>query len=147
MQAAYGTNYVGLVSLFGDSDLTDMKFDRGGFAHDDRTSYSNLPVGRVCGPNFSHDVNDGAEPLRFTATFKNLLIAFKAANDDKYGTAIVKVDGHRIRSMHGGADKWGQSEVILGYASTVSMEHTVEISMAEEDVNKRFTITCIGYTP
>jgi hypothetical protein len=104
-------------------------------------------VGRVCGENFHHDGFGGSEPLRFTATFKNLLIAWRAVNDARYGTAEIRVDGKVVKTLAGGPDKWGQSEVVLAYSAQESAEHTVEIAMKAGDEQKKFTVTCIGYTP
>ena len=147
VKPAYGDTFVGLKTIYGSGDYPEIGLDRGGFAHDDRQSYSNLPVGRVCGRNFCHDTTDSNEPLRFTAVFKNLLIAWRGTGDDRYGTAEILVDGKVVRTLSGRKDQWGQSEVILPFQEKEAREHTVEIRMAEDSLNKRFTITCIGYTP
>lgn len=146
---AYGTDYLGLVSVFGDSDLADMdiQLDRGAFDKDDTSAYRNTPVGRVCGKNFYNDGKGNNAPLRFTAAFKNLLVAWRAVNSDSYGTAQILVDGKVVKSLTGGKDKWGQSEVALAYKAEESAEHTVEIRMAEGSEEKKFTVTCISFTP
>ncbi len=144
---AYGTDYMGLVTVYASQDHADIALDRGGFSKDDTASYRNTPVGRVCGENFHHDAVGGSEPLRFTATFKNLLVAWRAVSDPKYGTAEIRVDGKVMKTLTGGTDKWGQSEVVLAYSAQESAEHTVEIAMKAGDEQKKFTITCIGYTP
>ncbi len=144
---AYGTDYVGLVTLYASQEHADIALERGGFNKDDLNSYRNQPVGRVCGENFHHDGFGGSEPLRFTATFKNLLIAWRAVNDARYGTAEIRVDGKVVKTLAGGPDKWGQSEVVLAYSAQESAEHTVEIAMKAGDEQKKFTVTCIGYTP
>lgn len=113
VKPAYGTNYVGLKTICAHSIPEDVTLDRGGFLHDDLASYSNHPVGRVCGKNFFHDPGDPADPLRFTATFKNLLIAWRATSDAQYGRVKIVVDGKTVQILGGGEGKWGQSEVIL----------------------------------
>lgn len=147
VKPAYGTDYMGLVSIYGDSVPEEIRLDRGGFAHDDTASYRNQPVGRVCGENFYHSAGDGPEPLRFTASFKKLLIAWRATADPQYGTAEIRVDGRVMKTLTGGADKWGQSEVVLAYSADESTEHTVEIVMAEGSESMKFTVTCIGCVP
>ena len=147
---AYGTDFTGLKTIFADGDNSGIQLDRGGFAHDDLRSYANRPVGRVCGPNFCHYETDAAQPLRFTAVFRNLLIAWRAwnsVNESNYGPAVILVDGQVVCTLTGAPDKWGQSEVVLAFNARESLEHTVEIRMAEGAENKRFTVTCIGYTP
>jgi len=144
---AYGTDYMGLVSVYGDSAHEEIHLDRGSFDEDDLNTYKNTPVGRVCGSNFFHNGKSGNEPLRFTATFKKLLIAWRAVSDSQYGAAEIRVDGKVKRTLSGGAGKWGQSEVVMIFDAREAMEHTVEIVMAEGSEDKKFTVTCISYAP
>ena len=146
VEPAYGTDYMGLITLYGDGNWPDtVTVERGGFAHDDTQSYANLPIGRVCGPNFCHFESDGAEPLRVTGKFKKLLIAWRAASEDRFGTAEIVVDGKVKRTLTGGEGKWGQSEVVMIWDSrTEAEDHVLEIRMAEDSQDKRFTITAIG---
>ena len=144
---AYGTDYMGLVTVYASENHDNIALSAGGFGKDDTASYRNQPVGRVCGKNFFHDIAGGNEPLRFTATFKNLLIAWRAVSDSRYGAAEVRVDGRVVKTLQGGPDKWGQSEVVLAFSAAESAEHTVEIAMKEGDEQKKFTVTCISYTP
>ena len=146
VESAYGTEFMNLTTLYGSSPIpADAELIRGGFAHDDTGAYSNLPVGRVCGQNFHHDAVDGNDPLVFRATFRKLLIAWRAVSDPKYGEAEIWVDGKLKRTLKGAADKWGQSEVIPLWDAKEPLEHTVEIRMSEETKDKRFTITAISY--
>lgn len=146
VEPAYGTDYMGLITLYGDGNWPDtVTVERGGFAHDDTQSYSNLPIGRVCGQNFCHFENDAAEPLRVTGKFKKLLIAWRATAEARFGTAEIVVDGKVKRTLTGGEGKWGQSEVVMIWDSRTDAEdHVLEIRMAEGSENKRFTITAIG---
>lgn len=144
---AYGTAYMGMRNIFGDSDVSDLAFDVGGFGHDDTAAYRNQNVGRVCGKNFHHNAVDGDTPLTFTATFSKLLIAWRNVNDSAYGEAEVWVDGRRIVTFHYTSDAWGQSVVNFGYSSGEAAEHTVEIRMAEGQETRKFTITCISLVP
>jgi hypothetical protein len=80
-----------------------------------------------------------------TGKFKKLLIAWRAAADPRYGTAEIVVDGKVKRTLTGGEGKWGQSEVVMIWDSRTDAEdHVLEIRMAEDSTNKRFTITAIG---
>ncbi|MBR4459003.1 MAG: SGNH/GDSL hydrolase family protein [Clostridia bacterium] len=141
---AYGLAYAHMTKVFGDSDTEALGISRGGFAHDDTTTYRNTPVGRVCGSNFHHNAKDGSEPLTFTAEFSRLLISWKNTTDASYGAAEVWVDGTRVATLRGQQGSWGQSETSLVFTRFQTGEHTVEIRMAEGSENKLFTITCIG---
>ena len=140
---AYGDDFMTLQTIYGDS--ADERISRGGFAHDDLSSYKNLPVGRVCGENFFHDTGDASEPMTFTLTFRKLLIAWRSTTDERYGTAEILVDGKVKASLRDTPGCWGQSDVALIWDAGEAAEHTVEIRMAEGSENKRFTVTAIGY--
>ena len=142
---AYGIDFMGFRTVYGEGEYPGVTLERGGFAHDDVGSYKNLPVGRVCGKNFCHQQADGNDPLRLTFTFRKLLIAWRATNDSQYGEAEILVDGKVKRTLKGGSGNWGQSEVILLWDAKEAAEHTLEIRMAEGSERKRFTITAIGY--
>ena len=146
VKPAYGTDYMGLITLYGDGRWPDdVTVERGGFLHDDTQSYTNLPIGRVCGKNFCHFETDPAEPLRVSGKFKKLLIAWRATSEARFGTAEIVVDGKVKRTLTGGEGKWGQSEVVMIWDSrTEAEDHVLEIRMAEGAENKRFTITAIG---
>ena len=138
---------MGLQTIYAGRVPENVQLDRGGFMHDDKHSYQNAPVGRVCGENFHHATGDSKEPLTFTATFKKLLIAFRATNNSDFGRAQVKVDGRIAAVIGGGPDKWGQSEVILAFDASTAAEHTVMIEMTNRTAEKKFTITAIGIVP
>ena len=141
---AYGLTYAHMIKVFGDSDTGAIGLQRGGFAHDDSTTYRNQPVGRVCGVNFHHAAGDPNDPLTFTATFSRLLLSWKNTTDASYGKAEIWVDGVRAATLQGLNGSWGQSETSLVFTRFQSAEHTVEIRMAEGSEGKKFTITCIG---
>lgn len=144
---AYGVNYMGIQTIYKHGNNTAIDLDVGGFSSDDANSYSNLPIGRVCGANFFHRKNTDNAPLTFTATFKNLLIAYRTMNDASYGKADVYIDGKKVRTLNANTGSWGQSVVDLLYSSSEAAEHTVSVCMASGDEAKQFTITCFGYTP
>lgn len=142
----YSDAYTGLRTIYREGDNSALQLSLGSFSSDDRGSYTNGPVGRVCGENFFHDGTVGNEPLTFTAAFRNLLIAYRATGDAAFGRAEVYVDGVLVRTLQGNTGSWGQSVVDLLYVSDRVEEHTVAIRMAPGDEQKKFTITCLGYT-
>ena len=143
----YGDDFIGLQTIYAGRVPENIQLDRGGFMHDDRYSYRNAPVGRICGENFHHAAGDSKEPLTFTATFKKLLIAFRATSDADYGRAQIRIDGQIVAVIGGGPDKWGQSETILAYDKSTAAEHSVIIEMTSRTTEKKFTITAIGIVP
>ena len=143
-ECAYGTDFMGLKTIYAGTDYPGLQLERGGFISDDLRSYANTPVGRVCSQNFHHAAHDPDEPLRLTGVFKKLLIAWKASPDESFGKARVILDGKTKSFLKGSKDKYNQSEVILVLDEKEAAEHTLEIRMMEGSKDKCFTITCIG---
>ena len=142
VKPVYGTDFMGLKTAYGDSVPDGITVERGSFDKVDKTTYSNKPVGQVCGKNFCHGTSSGTDPMKITGVFRKCLIAWKAAAEDTYGTAESLVDGKVKATLKGGSGKWGQSEVALVLDEKEAAEHTVEIRVVEE--GKRFTITAVS---
>ena len=142
VEPVYGTDFMGLKTIFGDTETEEYTVERGGFRSVDTGSYHNQPVGWVCGQNFFHDAKDPMDPLKVTGVFRKCLIAWKAAQGEDFGTAEILIDGKVKRTVSGGEGKWGQSEVILVLDAKTAAEHTLEIRVKEE--GKKCTITAIG---
>lgn len=140
--------YTGMRRIFGDSVPDDIDFNRGGFNQDDSGSYSNIPVGRVCGRNFAHTALSGSEPLTFTASFRNMLISYRTVSDRDFGKAEVYINGEKVMTLNGKQNgAWGQSDTKLILPYHQADEYHVEIRMAEGSENKPFTVTAIAFTP
>ena len=77
-----------------------------------------------------------------TGVFRKCLVAWKASNDGTFGTLEILIDGEVKKTLRGGADKWGQSEVVLVLDDKDAAEHTLEIRVKE--AGKKGTITAIG---
>ena len=143
VKPVYGTDFTGLITLYGDRKADGITVERGSFDKTDKTAYSNTPVGLVCGKNFCHgSTSEGSDPLKVTGTFSKCIIAWKASNDAAYGSAEVLVDGRVVTVLKGSAGSWGQSEAVLVLDEAEPAEHTVEIRVKED--GKRFTVTAIS---
>ena len=142
VKPVYGTDFMGLKTIFGDTETEEFTVDRGGFPGSDSGSYHNQPVGWVCGKNFYHNVKDPMDPLTVRGIFRKCLVAWKATNSASFGTAEILIDGRVVKTVKGGKDKWGQSEVVLVLDEKEAAEHTLEIRVTEE--GKAFTVTAIG---
>ena len=142
VKPVYGTDFMGLKTIFGDTETEEFTVDRGGFPGSDSGSYHNQPVGWVCGKNFYHNVKDPMDPLTVRGIFRKCLVAWKATNSASFGAAEILIDGRVVKTVKGGKDKWGQSEVVLVLDEKEAAEHTLEIRVTEE--GKAFTVTAIG---
>ena len=142
VKPVYGTDFVGLKTIFGESETDEFIVERSGFPGSDSSSYRNQPIGRVCGKNFYHDVKDPMDPLTVKGVFRKCLVAWKATNSELFGAADILIDGKKVMTVRGGEGKWGQSEVVLVLDQREAAEHTLEIRVTEE--GKMFTVTAIG---
>ena len=142
VKPVYGTDFMGLKTVYGDSGADGITVERGSFDKVDKTTYSNRPVGQVCGKNFCHGTTSGTDPMKVTGVFRKCLVAWKAAAEDTYGTAEILVDGRVKATLKGGSGKWGQSEVVLVLDEQEAAEHTIEIRAVEQ--GKRFTVTAVS---
>ncbi|MCH5333686.1 MAG: SGNH/GDSL hydrolase family protein [Agathobacter sp.] len=147
VKPVYGDDYLGLKTIYKTDYEEDIHMDFGSFTLDDTQSYSNGPVGRVCGENFHHGTDSGNAPLTFETSCKNLLVSYRATGDAGFGDAEVYVDGKLAKTLQGNTGSWGQSVQDVIFADETAAVHKVEIKMAAGSENKKFTITCIGYTP
>ena len=138
----YGTDFMGLKTVYAGRETDGFHVERGGFQGTDGESYRNGPVGVVCGANFFHDSGDSMEPLRISGVFRKCLVAWRATNDPAFGKAEIAVDGRTVMTLEGGEGKWGQSEVVLALDDSEAAEHTLEIRVTEE--GKKFTVTAVG---
>ncbi len=142
VKPVYGTDFMGLRTLFGETKTDEFIVERSGFPGSDSSSYRNQPIGQVCGKNFYHDVKDPMDPLTVKGVFRKCLVAWKATNSDIFGAADILIDGKKVITVRGGEGKWGQSEVVLVLDEREAAEHTLEIRVTEE--GKKFTVTAIG---
>lgn len=147
VKPVYGDDYLGLKTIYKTDYEEDIKLDFGGFSQDDKQSYSNASIGRVCGENFHHTADSGNDPLTFETSCKNLLVSYRATGDANFGNADVYVDGKLAKTLQGNTGSWGQSVQDVIFADETAAVHKIEIKMAAGNENKKFTITCIGYTP
>ena len=144
VKPAFGTDFMGLKTIYGDLRPEGVTVERGSFDKIDKNAYKNRPVGMVCGEqNFCHGkTSEGLEPMRITGVFSKCLISWLASADAAYGAAEIYVDGKLKMTLQGGAGKWGQSEVVLVLDAKEAAEHTVEIRVTEE--GKKFTVTAVS---
>lgn len=143
----YGDDYCGIQTIYKRDAKKDSKFTIGGFSANDPNAYGNLPIGKLYADNFYHTPDTGNKSMKFTLTCKNMLIAFRAVGDASYGSIEILMDGEVIKTIQGNTGSWGQSVADVVFSEDTAKKHKFEIRMIEGDEDKKFTITCISYTP
>ena len=86
------------------------------------------------------------EPFRMKLFCKDLLLVYKDSGNPMFGKAEVRIDGKVTRVINPLEVGWDHCTAYVVYESDSAAEHDVEISMAEEDKKKAFTILGFGYT-
>lgn len=143
----YGLDYCGIQTLYKRDAQADESITIGGFTANDAGVYSNIPLGKMYEDTFQHTAETGNKSMKFNLTCKNMLIAFRSVNDETYGSIEILMDGQVIKTIQGNTGSWGQSVADVVFTAETSKMHQFEIRMAEGDEEKKFTITCISYTP
>mgnify|MGYP004551198397 FL=1 len=124
------------VGSFGDKDTAQNKFQYKKGGKDGVEWFPNC---------WMH--NSGDESFKATVKCNNMMIAYKLANDSKFGTAELYVDGVLKEKMTGYRnDGWNNATVSVVFKENEVKEHTFEIKMAKGSEDKKFTIYAIGYT-
>lgn len=105
------------------------------------TTLEEFPNGWVYSPDGD---NKG---LQLHLKCKNLIIFYLIKNDTNMGDAKVWIDGEPITVLQGySIFGWGNAVYKLLLQETNVQEHTLEIRMLKEDINKKFIILAIGYS-
>lgn len=128
-------------------DSNGAKVTKGSFSQTDTQVHALVRNGEVTFPyNWSHDVSSN-EPFVLEVTCKNILFDYKRSISDEYGKAEIYVDGELVAVLDGyKSDAWNNSYIELVYDSQEVAKHKLEIRMAEEDKDKKFTILGIAYS-
>ena len=97
--------------------------------------------------NWMHTEQTGNEALHVELECKNILLNFKTSGSQEFGKAQIFIDDTQVAELDGHSDGgWNNSNVVLVLDEKESASHVLEIKMAEEDKNKKFTVLAIGYT-
>lgn len=86
------------------------------------------------------------DPFKFNLRFKDLFIIYKEVGDITEGSINVYVDSQLVGTYSGYRTfGWNNPAARLVYVNDTSSEHLVEISMANEDEAKSFSLLAFGY--
>ncbi|PLS04878.1 SGNH/GDSL hydrolase family protein [Neobacillus cucumis] len=96
--------------------------------------------------NWMHTADSGKESFKMTINSRSLILVFKDSGGSEFGTANIFVDGKHIKTADPHEINWTHCNAVILYQEDVCREHQVEIKMASENEDKRFTILGFGYT-
>lgn len=90
---------------------------------------------------------EAGESLKFTMTGKNLVLLYKEANSANMGAVEVYIDGDLKAKVNANSPSgWNNPQVALVLNDVTEAEHTVEIRVTEDTVDKDFHILGFGTT-
>ncbi|EFM08793.1 conserved hypothetical protein [Paenibacillus curdlanolyticus YK9] len=95
--------------------------------------------------NWMHTAASGIDSFRMTIVCKSLILVFKDSGSSEFGRAEIRVDGQYMKLADPHVNNWTHCNAVLLLHEQQSKAHTVEISMAVGDADKRFTILGFGY--
>lgn len=88
------------------------------------------------------------DSFTFTYTGKALFLVYKDTTNAAYGTAEVYIDGEYQLSLYANTDDgWNNPVPELILRGNEPETHTVEIRMAEDSLDKNFSILALGVAP
>ncbi len=84
----------------------------------------------------------------FTYTGQALYLTYKDTANSAYGTAEVYIDGEYVTSLYANSsDGWNNPVIECVLREKETTTHTVEVRMAEDSLDKCFSILALGIVP
>lgn len=84
----------------------------------------------------------------FTYTGQALYLTYKDTSNAAYGTAEIYVDGEYVTSLYANSsDGWNNPVIECVLREKETATHTVEVRMAEDSLEKAFSILALGIVP
>ena len=141
-----GRDFTGLTLI--DSKNIPAGMDTGSFGSTDENVVSMYFTKRISFPdNFYHKAGEDNIPLTLKLNCKNILINYKTSSGTDFGNAEFYIDGNPVATADGhSAVGWNNCNVILVLDEKEASEHILEIKMAEDSIDKAFTVLAIGCT-
>lgn len=122
---------------------------KGGFsATDDQVHGFGRRGGASAFPdNWMHTAESGKKAFRVELECRNMILNYKTSSSEEFGKVCVYVDGEKVAELDGYVQgAWNNSIQELVLDEKESGSHVLEISMAEGDEGKKFTVLAIGYS-
>jgi len=140
-----GRDFTGMVQVDSANKAKGMK--TGSFGDtDDKVVTEYFTKSASFPNNFYHKAGSNNSPLTMKVNCKKILINFKTANDASFGKADFYVDGKLVATADGNSGGgWNNCNVLMILDEAESASHTLEVKMADDSLEKAFTVLSISY--
>ena len=144
-EAVKGRDFTGMIQVDSKNKVKGMK--TGSFGDvDDKVVTEYFTKAASFPNNFYHKAGSKNDPLSMKVKCKKILVNFKTANDASFGKADFYVDGVLVATADGhSGGGWNNCNVLMILDETETKTHTFEVKMAEDSLDKAFTILSISY--
>ena len=139
-------------TVYSNTQDKNVSITTGAFAQKDDAIQGYSHGGKCFPDNWMHPstssgtANATSEPFSMTLNCKSLIMIYKNANNDSFGSAEVYVDGKLFKTYAGHEEGgWNNCMVVMIIDEQTAAEHKVEIKMAAGQEDKAFTILAFGY--
>lgn len=157
--------FVNFDTVFADTDFAakGITINPGSFTKKDAEVQAYMHGGKSFGENWSISLGgpstgsgtaessgtarEAGTPFTMSLKCKTLVMVYKNASSDKFGTAEVYVDG-KLQKAYAGHEEggWNNCMVVMLLDEKNPALHTIEIKMAQDGNDKAFTILGFGYS-
>ncbi|MBO7338941.1 MAG: SGNH/GDSL hydrolase family protein, partial [Lachnospiraceae bacterium] len=143
--AVKGRDFVNIVQVDSKTMVKGMK--TGSFGDvDDKVVTMYFTNGKSFPNNFYHKAGSKNDALQMTVKCKKILINYKTSSDKSFGTAEFFIDGSLVKAAEGySGGGWNNCNVLMVLDEDDAAKHTLEVKMAEDSLDKAFTILSISY--
>ena len=144
-EAVKGRDFTGLTQVDSKHLVKGMK--TGSFGDTDEKVVTEYFTKSAAFPNnLYHKAGSKNTALSMKVKCKKILVNYKTANDKDFGKADFYVDGKLVASADGySSGGWNNCNVLLVLDDAEAATHTLEVKMAEDSLEKAFTIFSISY--
>ena len=144
-EAVKGRDFTGLVQVDSKNLVKGMK--KGSFGDTDEKIVTEYFTKAAAFPNnFYHQAGSKNDPLTMKVNCKKIIVNFKTANDKTFGKADFYIDGKLVSTADGySGGGWNNCNVLLVLDEKEAATHTLEVKMAQDSLDKAFTIFSISY--
>lgn len=143
----YGRDYENLVLLDRKDSVPGAVITPGSFTGmDGDLQMVPLDDDRHNTPMFPHNwmKTAGKQPFVLEITCRKLVLEFKDSGDDRFGKAMVTIDGEKQRILDPREAGWTHCHTTVLFNRQENTRHRIEITMAPGEEDKVFTILGFG---
>lgn len=149
-EPAIGNYFVGMHLIDKKDNECSAVIEQGSFKEtDEDLQYVEMDDNPFATPvfpyNWMHTPESGNESFSLIVSSRSLLLVFKDSGRMDFGKANVYVDGKFVLTADPKVVGWTHCNAVILYQEESSMEHKIEIKMAEDSFDKYFTILGFGY--